>query len=447
MEPEPYTRLSFYLPTFMSQDIIYYVFGGTIMLLLLFASLICSFEVAFFSLTSADLQILKKSKTRVNRIVLQFIESPGRILATTFVLRICINMILVLLSTLLAVDLAAKLRISWLIFVYEILLLTLLLLFFEARIPNRYAGNRAISMVRFFAMPIILLEYFFRPINYLLIFSNTSFSDKIVQFKYRLSLDELSALLAKTTTDNREISLLKGVIRFEDTDVKEIMKSRVDVLAVDVAWNFDKMINQVIEWGYSRLPVYDGSLDNIKGVLYLKDLLHYMQKSSRSEWQSLIRPPFIVPETRKINDMLKDMQKNKIHMAIIIDEYGGTSGIVTLEDILEEIVGDIRDESDEEEALYSKIDEHNYLFEGKMLLNDVIKILGIREDTFDDIQGDSDTLAGLILDIKGEMPAKTEVITYKNFIFTIESVDKRRIRQIKCTIVSKSNDESESSEA
>ncbi len=258
---------------------------------------------------------------------------------------------------------------------------------------------------------------------------------KIINSRTKLSLEEFSGLIDAETTDKTgDIGILKEILKFGNIDVKEIMRSRIDVVAIDVETNSSELIKTIIDCGYTRLPVYADTFDNIKGILYTKDLLPFIHKDDIENWQELIRPAYYVPESKKINVLLKEFQKNKIHMAVVIDEYGGTSGIVTLEDILEEIVGEITDESDEDESIYSKLDENNYLFEGKILLNDFYKIVQVNDDVFDDIKGDSDTLAGLILKIQGEIPKVNQLIHYKKFTFKIESVDKKRIKQIKVTI-------------
>jgi len=215
------------------------------------------------------------------------------------------------------------------------------------------------------------------------------------------------------------------------------MRSRVDVFAVEMSTSFSRLLNDIVDSGYSRVPVYSDSFDHIKGILYIKDLFPHMQKGARFKWQSLIRPPYFVPETKKINDLLEEFQRKKIHLAIVIDEYGGTSGIVTLEDILEEIVGEIKDEFDVEEKFYTRIDDSSWIFEGKTLLNDFYKVLETNEDIFDDIKGDADTLAGLVLEVKGEIPEKDEVITIGGLLFRMHSVDKRRIKEIKITTLDK----------
>ena len=249
-------------------------------------------------------------------------------------------------------------------------------------------------------------------------------------------MDELSDALelAEHETDEDK-SILKGIVKFVNLYVREIMTSRVDVVGVDMTLKFRSLIELINKSGYSRIPVYDKHFDNIKGILYIKDLLPHIQKPDTFNWQSLIRPPYYVPETKKIDDLLKEFQTNKIHLAIVVDEYGGTSGIITLEDILEEIIGEITDETDEDETLYTQIDNSTYVFEGKAQLNDFYKILNLDEHIFDEVKGDADTLAGLILEIKGELPGKNDLIQYNDFKFKIIAVDNRRIKKIQVTII------------
>jgi gliding motility-associated protein GldE len=248
-------------------------------------------------------------------------------------------------------------------------------------------------------------------------------------------MDDLSNALDLTEHGiTEEKKILEGIVKFGNIDVREIMTPRVDVLGISIQTPFKKLIAHVIDSGYSRIPVYNHDLDNIKGILYIKDLLPFLGKADSFNWQSLMRPPYYVPETKKINDLMKEFQTSKIHMAVVIDEYGGTSGIITLEDILEEIVGDISDESDNDEVFHVRIDENNFLFEGKILLNDFFKVLNIDVETFDDVKGEAETLAGLILELRGDLPRKNDVIPCKGFLFTIKSVDQRRIGQIHVTL-------------
>jgi len=285
------------------------------------------------------------------------------------------------------------------------------------------------------AYPLFYLEKIFKPISSILIYSTSIVNKRFARKKQNISMDDLSkAMELPSTTITEDEKILKGIVKFRNIDVKEIMKSRLDVVAIDMQTKFSKLLPQIIESGYSRIPVYSGSFDNIRGILYIKDLLPHLNKNDTFKWQSLIRSPYFVPETKKINDLLEEFQSKKIHLAMVVDEYGGTHGIITLEDILEEIVGEIADESDEDEPTYVRLDESNYLFEGKTLLNDFYKIINTSDNIFNEIKGDADTLAGLILEIKGEIPEKNDIIRYKKFSFIIDSVDFRRIKRIRVKI-------------
>jgi gliding motility-associated protein GldE len=253
-------------------------------------------------------------------------------------------------------------------------------------------------------------------------------------------MNDLSDALELTSDElDEDEKILKGIVNFGNINVSAIMCPRMDVTAVDIQSGFSKIIPVIISSGFSRTPVYSGSFDNVRGILYAKDVLPYMNNPDNFKWQSLLRSPYFVPETKKINDLLKEFQIKKIHMAVVIDEYGGTSGIITLEDILEEIVGEITDEGDEDQALYRKVDEKTFIFEGKIFLNDLYKILGLKDDPFEEVRGESETLAGLILELTGEIPEKEQIIKYRNFKFMIESVDRRRIKEIRVEI-SEEND-------
>jgi gliding motility-associated protein GldE len=248
-------------------------------------------------------------------------------------------------------------------------------------------------------------------------------------------MDDLSDALELTSDDfNEDDKILKGIVNFGNTNVSAIMCPRIDVTAIDIRSRFDKIVPMIISSGFSRIPVYSVSFDVVKGILYAKDVLPYTDNPASFKWQALLRPPYFVPETKKINDLLKEFQTRKIHMAVVIDEYGGTSGIVTLEDILEEIVGEITDESDEDQTMFRKLDENIYVFEGKILLNDFCKVVDIEEELFEEVRGESETLAGLILELTGDIPQKDQIIKYRNFIFKIESADRRRVKEIRVEI-------------
>jgi gliding motility-associated protein GldE len=285
------------------------------------------------------------------------------------------------------------------------------------------------------AWPLKFFEKLFHPLSSLLIYSTSLVNRRLARKKQNISMDELSEALELTSEDiSEEKNILEGIIKFGNIDVKEIMKARIDVVSADIKTNLDELISIAIDSGYSRIPIYVRTFDNVKGILYIKDLLPHIQKSKNFKWQTLVRPPYYVPENKKINDLLNEFQTKKIHMAIVVDEYGGTSGIVTLEDIIEEIVGEITDESDEDEIFFEKISGNEYLFDGKIQLNDLYKILETEDDIFKPVRGDADTLAGLILELKGDFPDRGETTAFKNFEFTIESVDNRRIRQIRLLI-------------
>jgi gliding motility-associated protein GldE len=301
--------------------------------------------------------------------------------------------------------------------------------------PKVYASRNHVSLALFMAYPLTLLEKLFQPVTSLLILSSSFVKKRTMTRRSNLSMDDLSDALELTSEDfTEDEKILKGIVNFGNTNVSAIMCSRIDVTAIDIKSGFDKIVPVIINSGFSRIPVYSGSFDNVKGILYAKDVLPYTNNPGSFKWQALLRPPYFVPETKKINDLLKEFQTKKIHMAVVIDEYGGTSGIVTLEDILEEIVGEITDESDDDQILFRKLDEKTFIFEAKILLNDFCKVVGIEEDLLEDVRGESETLAGLILELTGEIPQKDQIIKYRDFIFRIESADRRRIKEIRVEI-------------
>ena len=322
-------------------------------------------------------------------------------------------------------------------FVFQVVIISLLLLLFGEILPKIYASHHALGISKLLAPMLAFLSSTFKPLALLLTGSTSWVNRRMGHRRKNISIHDLSHALELTTNSmSDERNILEGIVKFTNIDVSDIMKPRMDIMSIDIRLNFPELVTYIIDCGYSRVPVYFETLDNIKGILYIKDLLPHFHKNASFKWQTLIRPQYYVPETKKISDLLKEFQTNKIHMAIVIDEYGGTSGLVTLEDILEEILGEIIDESDEaEEKTYSRIDANNFLFEGKVSLNDFNKITNTDESVLEDVKGEADTLAGLILELKGEIPSKGTVIPFKKFLFTIESIDKRRIRQIKVTIL------------
>ncbi len=329
----------------------------------------------------------------------------------------------------------------WLQFIFITVILTFLLLLFGEIMPKVYASQHALAFCRFSAPGIKRLRGVFYPLSSVLIRSGILAGKVVQKENHVLSVDDLEQALELTDEDElrEEKNMLEGIVRFGDETAKEVMTSRQDVVDLDFRSTFPDVLKCIVENNYSRIPVYQGSIDNIRGILYIKDLLPHLSKPSSFRWQSLIRPPYFVPETKKIDELLRDFQENKVHIAIVVDEFGGTSGLITLEDILEEIVGEINDEYDEEEKSYTRVNANTYVFEGKTLLSDFYKILDIDDDTFEDVEGDADSLAGLLLEIKGDFPEQHERLDYKNFTFEVTELDGHRISKIKVIIHGKEN--------
>lgn len=407
-----------------------------IAILILFSALISGSEVAYFSLSPAEKKKIAGSTSKKHFYTMKNLETPEQLLATTLVANNFVNVGIVILSGFTfdaLVDFSGNPILG---LVIQVLVISFMILLFGEFIPKVYSTHHALKFARFISAPLYFLIKILKPLNSVLIFSTTFINSRIREYNQHISVDELSQALELTSqTELREDKdILKGIVKFGNKSVVEIMHSRVDVVSADMDYSFGKIMNLITETGFSRIPVYSESFDNIKGILYIKDLLPHAHKGPNFRWQSIIRPPFYVPETKKIDDLLEEFQKNKVHMAIVVDEYGGTSGIVTLEDVLEEIVGEITDEFDEEEKFYTKISDNKYLFDGKTLLNDFYKVTDSEDTVFDEVKGEADTLAGLILELKGEIPLKNDTITCKNYVFSIEAVDNRRIKQIKVEI-------------
>ena len=412
-----------------------------LILLLICSALISGSEVAFFSLSPGDIDKLESSKSNPAKKVIALHQRPDHLLGTVLVVNNFVNVGVVILSSYITNSIIDFSQAKVLGFIIQVVFITFILLLFGEIIPKVFAHQYAVKFALFMSGAIVFLEKVFKPIIHVLISSTSFVNKRLARKKPVISMNELSDALDLSSTDDMEDEhILKGIVKFGNIDVQEIMKSRMDVFAIDVDTSFSVLLEKFLESGYSRIPIYAESFDTIKGILYIKDLLPHLNKDETFKWQTLVRPPYYVPESKKINDLLAEFQEKKIHLAIVIDEYGGTSGIVTLEDILEEIVGEIKDESDEDEILYTRLNKNTFIFEGKTLLNDFYKIIEKPADIFDDIKGEADTLAGLILEIKGEIPAKDEVFTYNEFTFKIEAVDNRRIKKIRVILREPQND-------
>ena len=413
------------------------LFTGFLLLIILLigSALMSGSEVAYFSLGSEDMEKLKGTNTRKASTALKLFSNPEKLLSTILAANTTINIAIVLLAAFLSARLYSFSDKPVAGFIVNAIIITVILLFFGEIMPKVYAGRANIRIVLLMALPLTVIEKIFKPVTSLLSFSSYFVKKRSGAQRTSVSKGGLSDALEMASDDiDEDEKLLKGIVNFGNINVNAIMCPRIDVTALDIKSGFDSVVPVIVESGFSRIPVYSGSFDSVKGILYAKDILPYTSSPGTFKWQSLLRPPYFVPETKKINDLLKEFQTKKIHMAIVIDEYGGTSGIVTLEDILEEIVGEITDESDEDEILYRQIDESTFIFEGKIILHDFCKIVDIDEDLFESVRGDSETLAGLILELTGEIPQKGQEVNYHHFKFIIESADRRRIKEIRVEI-------------
>lgn len=405
-------------------------------ILLVFSGYASGSEIAFFSLSPNDLNELDEDKNERDRQISALRDDSERTLATILITNNLVNVTIIMLCNYFFAHVVDFGTAYWLQFVMITVLLTFVLLLFGEIMPKVYAAQHVLAFCRFSAPGITSLRKVFYPLSSILLRSGL-LAEKVVQKEnHVLSVDDLEQALELTDENDlkEEKNMLEGIVRFGDETAKEVMTSRQDVVDLDFRTSYQDVLKCIIENNYSRIPVYQGSIDNIRGILYIKDLIPHLSKPANFRWQSLIRPPYFVPETKKIDDLLRDFQENKVHIAIVVDEFGGTSGIITLEDILEEIVGEINDEYDEEEKTYTRINANTYVFEGKTLLSDFFKILDIDDETFEEVEGDADSLAGLLLEIKGDFPVLHEKIDFKNFTFEVVELDNYRISKIKLVI-------------
>lgn len=404
--------------------------------LLCISGLVSASEIAFFSLSEDEEDKVNEGKSEADKRIRKLLDDSEHLLATILISNHFINVAIVVLGLYFFADVADWEGAYWLGLILLTVILTFLLMLFGEIMPRIYSAQNALGFCRTVSSLVSFLRVFFRPFSNLLVRS-AFFTNRMAQKhkKPGLSVDELSQALE--LTDKNEISeesnMLEGIIRFGEETAKEVMTSRLDMVDLEIDTPFPEVIKCVVDNAYSRIPVYEESRDNIKGILYIKDLLPYIEKGDDFKWQNLIRPAYFVPETKMIDDLLRDFQANKIHIAIVVDEFGGTSGLVTMEDIIEEIVGEINDEYDDEERTYVKLSDTVYVFEGKTLLTDFYKIIGVDSDDFEEVAGDADTLAGLVLELKGEFPALHEIIRYKDFIFEVLEMDAHRIVKVKVT--------------
>lgn len=430
MDPEP----SLFFSAIADTNLIIGFVG--IFVLLFFSAIVAGAEVAFFSLSSKDIEDTLQENNSKGKIISRLLDKPKKLLATLLVANNFINIAVVILFSFVGRNIFTDIDSPLLKFILEVIVVTFLILFFGEVLPKVYASRNNVKFAKRVVYPIAFLDKLLSPVSLPMRAVTLYLHNKLGKQKTIFSVDQLSQALELTDsegTSSEEQKILEGIVSFGNTDTKQVMSPRIDIFALEIAESFEMICPKIIEKGFSRIPVYRDNIDQIEGVLFVKDLLPHIDKTE-FDWTTLIREAFFVPENKKLDNLLKDFQSLKSHLAIVVDEYGGTSGLVSLEDVIEEIVGDISDEFDDEHLNFSQIDDKNYLFEGKINMKDFYRIIDVNEDIFESHKGEAETLAGFILEILGNFPKKDQKIAFENCVFTIETVDKKRVKQIKVTI-------------
>lgn len=430
MDPEP----SLFFNTTLDINLIIGFVG--IFILLFLSAIVSGAEVALFSLSQKDIDETLQENNPRGKIISNLLDKPKKLLATLLVANNFFNIGVVILFSFIGQNIFANVSSPVFKFILEIILVTFLILLFGEVLPKVYASRNNIKFAKRVAYPIAILDTLLSPISLPMRSVTLYLHNKLGKQKNSFSINQLSQALELTDsegTSSEEQKILEGIVSFGNTDTKQVMSPRIDIFALEISEPFSVICPKIIEKGFSRIPVYRDNIDQIEGVLFVKDLLPYID-NDEFDWTSLVREAFFVPENKKLDNLLKDFQSLKSHLAIVVDEYGGTSGLVSLEDVIEEIVGDISDEFDDENLNFSQIDEKNFLFEGKINMKDFYRIVDVNEDIFESHKGEAETLAGFILEILGNFPKKDQKVAFENCVFTIETVDKKRVKQIKVTI-------------
>lgn len=438
MDPDPYPIPLLLLINPAANASTYFLIGGILIILLLLSALLSGSEVAFFSLNAEQRTSLRESEGASEKAVSHLLESPQQLLATLLIAINFVNIIFITLANYLTeLVLGPQSMGTLLVTLFLLFGVTFIITFFGELIPKVWAQQNNLNFARFTAPLIQFFTFIFSPLSKVLLGLSSLIEKKIKRKSYTLTTHELNQALEITTDENTsemEKDILRGILNFGNTSVKSVMKARRDIMALDTEMDFHELMDKVNKNGYSRIPVYAETIDKIEGILYIKDLLKDIDQDENFDWVSLLHQPFFVPENKKIDDLLYDFQEKRVHMAIVVNEYGETEGLVTMEDIIEEILGEINDEFDDDEVDYKKLDEHNYIFEAKTSLNDFSKIFDFDVSHFEEKKGESETLGGFLIELFGRIPHANEELVFEPFTFKVQSVDTRRIKKIKATI-------------
>lgn len=425
----------FLLAQILTTEVLYLTFYAVLLILLLVLSAIISgSEVAFFSLTKKDILDCRNGESHREKNIAKLLEQPKSLLATILIANNLVNVAFITLSTFVAWSIVGAHTTEGIVLVTLTVITSAAIVFFGEVVPKVYANNNNARFAKMASGLISIITFIFRPVAWILLSLSKIIESRIERKGYNLTVDDLNQALELTTSNNtseEEKGILKGIVNFGTLSVKQVMRSRMEITAFDIETDFHELMDRINKSGYSRIPVYSETIDKIEGILYIKDLLSYIEKDEDFKWQALLRPGFFIPENKKVDSLLKDFQEKRVHMAIVVDEYGGTSGLITLEDVIEEIVGEINDEFDNDGMAFNKLDEHTFIFEGRTSLNDFCKIVGDEVNIFDRVKGESESLGGLILELHSKLPRVGEKIPFDHFVFTVESANNKRIKRIR----------------
>ncbi len=431
---DPFPGLYLLAQILSTTPLLFTLNGILLVLLLLLSALISGSEVAFFSLTKNDIDSCKAGNSPRDKKIIKLLKEPKKLLATILIANNLVNVAFITFSTFVAWQIVGAQTTEGLVLVILTTVASAAIVFFGEVVPKVYANHNNIGFAKVAVGLISLAELAFRPIAWVLLTVSRVIEARIQKRGYNISVDDLNQALELTInedTSEEEKGILKGIVNFGTLSVKQVMRSRLDITAMDMDTDFHELMDKINKSGYSRIPIFSETIDKIEGLLYIKDLLPFIEGDENFKWQTLLRPAFFIPENKKVDTLLKDFQEKRIHMAIVVDEYGGTSGLITLEDVIEEIVGEINDEFDDDDIAYNKLDDHTYIFEGRTSLNDFCKIVGEEVNLFEEVKGESESLGGLLLELHSKLPRVGEKIPFDHFVFTVVSVDQKRIKRVR----------------